>query len=194
MKYFRLILTTILLLNGPLACWSQNIGGGLSIGGIASQIDGDQWAGYNKVGYHIGGYAFYDLSDKVALQIEILHTNRGSREVNKAYGQIHLNYIDVPLLLRFGLLETDNARILGEIGPSINMLLSAKNGFKPLTADRTDLYHRFSGEFHFGSTLLFTENLGLFARWSVSFTNLLRSYPPWFTIHYFTIGGRINFK
>lgn len=194
MKMIRSTLLATMLLLAFGTTWGQNVGGGLTVAGLASQIDGDQWGGYNKAGYMLGGYAYYDFSDFLALQVEILHTHRGSREVNDGYGQINLNFIDIPVLLRLHLLDNGNTQIYGEAGPSISTLLSAKNGFKPLILDQTDLYRRFVGEFNVGGSIYFTENIGMFARWSISYTNLWRASRPWLTIHYFSLGARLNFK
>lgn len=173
---------------------AQGVGGGIQVAGVASQIDGDQWGGYNKLGLGFGGFAFYDFNDYLSLQIELLYGHRGSREVNKAYGQINLNLIDMPVLLRLRFYEFGNAAFFAEAGPSVNTLLSARNGFKDLKYDVTDFYHRFNAELHLGASLLVQERAGIFLRWSYGLTNLNVFTRPWFAIHYISLGGRLSFK
>lgn len=173
---------------------STGVGGGLSLAGLTSQIDGDQWGGYNKFGYHLGGFAYYDFNDWASLQIEILLGHRGSRETRTAIGQVALNYIDVPVLFRIRPLRDHRLEPYAELGPSVSYLLSARTGFKPSKLDQTDNYRRITGEFHIGAGMQANPYLGLFARWSVGFSNLTVFYPPWFTIHYISLGVKVGLK
>lgn len=173
---------------------SSGVGGGLSLAGITSQIDGDQWGGYNKFGYHLGGFAYYDFNDWSSLQIEILFGHRGSRETQTAFGQVGLNYIDVPVLFRLSPLRDHRLEPYVELGPSVSYLLSAKTGFKPSKLDQSENYRRVTGEFHVGAGMQLNPYFGLFARWSIGFSNLTVFYPPWFTIHYISLGVKVGLK
>lgn len=178
----------------PWIAFSQGVGGGLSLAGVASQIDGDQWGGYKKLGLHFGGFAWYDFNDRLGIQAEILYGHRGSREVVTAYGQISLNYIDLPLLLRVRVLSKESTQLFAEAGPSANLILSARTGFKEFKRDVTAEYNRLNSEVHLGGTLLFQERIGLLARWSYGITNLYNARRPWLAIHYVNFGVRIAFK
>ncbi|MEM0995530.1 MAG: porin family protein [Bacteroidota bacterium] len=173
---------------------AQYIGGGLSLAGIASQIDGDQWGGYKKIGYHIGGWATYDFNDWLAMQIEILHSHRGSREVVKDFGQVSLNFIDVPVLLRIRPLQNLPREAWVEVGPSVHYLLSAKTGFNNLKVDQSDNYRRVSGELGLGMGTFLTDHIAFFGRWNIGVTNLSRFVRPWFTIHYFSFGFKFGMQ
>lgn len=185
-----------------LACFStfffgnssaQGIGGGLTTGVTASQIDGDQWGGYNFWGYSLGGFVYYDFNDRIALQIEITNSLRGSREAG--IGRVALRYIDVPVFFRFRK-EVASGQLDGELGLSGNILLSAKTGLPPFTFDQTENFRRFSSEIHLGAAYYFIQQAGIFARWSIGVSNL-QSTPqlrPWLTIHNFTVGLRLRLK
>jgi hypothetical protein len=190
----RKILLLLALLVLSISLRAQGVGGGIQVAGVASQIDGDQWGGYNKLGIGFGGFAFYDFNDYLALQIELLYGHRGSREVTRAYGQINLNLIDMPILLRLRCYEWGTAKFYAEAGPSVNTLLSARNGFKDLKYDVTDFYHRFNLEVHLGASLMVQDRVGMFLRWSYGLTNLNVFTRPWFAIHYISLGGRLSFK
>ncbi|HEX2898696.1 MAG TPA: hypothetical protein VHS96_03145, partial [Bacteroidia bacterium] len=101
-----LFLGLLLGMQGPLT--AQNVGAGLIAAGVASQIDGDNWGGYNKIGYSLGGFAWYDFNDRISLSPEITIGHRGSREMVEGYEQYNLNVIDVPLLLRYCILGDIN--------------------------------------------------------------------------------------
>lgn len=169
------------------------MGGGLNAAVVTSQIDGDTWGGFNKWGYSFGGHARYQFGGPWSLQVEVLYARRGSREVQNDYGQISLQYIDVPVLLQYQL--PDNLSAIGiEAGVSGNVLLVARTGFKPLVLDQTDSYRRFSAEGHLGGSLRLAESLSAFGRWSIGLTNLNNTPArrPWLTIHYLSAGLRIH--
>ncbi len=63
-----LIVVTGLLLGIFGKAAAQNVGAGLIVAGVASQIDGDSWGGYNKLGYSLGGFAWYDFNDRISLE------------------------------------------------------------------------------------------------------------------------------
>ena len=65
----------------------------------AAQIDGDASAGYNKVGLQAGLRGIVLLNQKQDASIEILFTQRGSRNEAKTppFFKTTLNYIEVPL-------------------------------------------------------------------------------------------------
>lgn len=170
----------------------SQMGGGVLGGFTSSQIDGDQWGGYNFWGHHLGGFVDYRLSDRLGLHMEIANSRRGSREAG--IGRIVLNYIDVPVF--FVLRRELNGReVNGEFGLSGNLLLSAKTGLKPFQFDQTENFRRFSSELHLGAAYYFVKNIGFYGRWTIGLSNL-HSDPqlrPWLAIHYFSFGLRVRF-
>lgn len=191
LKAFALVLLLLTEMNG----YSQ-VGGGLSVAGVASQIDGDTWGGYNKLGISFGGFAFYDFTDKLSLQVEILFGHRGSREVVTAFSQIALNMIDVPILARYKLIGDAASGLSVEAGLAPVIMLDAKSGIGALKRDQTANYKRLSVEAHAGLSWAFNENIGMFARWSYSVSNLNNtpSRRPWLTLHYISLGVRAGLK
>ncbi|MCY7328758.1 MAG: PorT family protein, partial [Saprospiraceae bacterium] len=74
------------------------------IGGVtASQIDGDESAGYNKLGLQGGARGIVRLTKRTDASVEILYTQRGakSRFVKDRYDpftySIRLDYIEIPV-------------------------------------------------------------------------------------------------
>lgn len=180
----------------PNGLRAQGVGGGLTGAVVASQIDGDTWGGFNKWGYQFGGFAYYDFNDRMALQIEILTSHRGSREVQTAYGQVALNFIDVPVLFQYKKELGNGGMVIGEGGLSANLLLSAKTGFDPFKLDQTENYRRLSSELHLGAAYYFTRSIGFYGRWSLGISNLngTPAARPWLTIHCLSAGLRFKFQ
>lgn len=177
---------------------AQNVGGGLSVAMVASQIDGDKYGGYNKLGYSLGGFAWYDFSEKWSLMPEITVNHRGSREVVTDYAQYNLNLIDVPVLLRYRLMGAPQKQsLLAEIGPSANLLFGAKAGFGELKRDLMNNFNHFGISGNVGATFFFNRHVGLFARWTYQLTNLnvdARQVRAYWRCHFITFGFKVAFK
>ncbi|MEZ5045784.1 MAG: porin family protein [Chitinophagaceae bacterium] len=88
--------------------------GGL-IGGVNfTQVDGDNFAGYHKVGWNAGAVIYTSLGESVFASLELLYAQRGSRAAlsqlpKMANDQstvlvdykIKLNYAEVPILIHY---------------------------------------------------------------------------------------------
>lgn len=89
--------------------FSQGFKGGLFGGMTFSQVDGDQWAGYNKVGLQVGAYSRFLLNDEWSFVAELKYIQKGSIHSDKenpySYFRIKLNYMEIPLLLNYQLNE-----------------------------------------------------------------------------------------
>lgn len=81
------------------------------IGANFSQIDGDNYAGYNKIGFNAGGILYAHLANKVAVSMEILYSQKGARgtmsktSTNNQFiiskYKTTLSYAEVPVQLCF---------------------------------------------------------------------------------------------
>ncbi len=85
---------------------AQTFGASIDAGLVASQIDGDQSAGYNKPGPFIGINGIARLKEKLDLHIGISYVFRGSQSElfpDNSYPQLKINlqYIDVPLTIHY---------------------------------------------------------------------------------------------
>lgn len=82
--------------------YGQKFSAAIVLGFNASQIDGDGYAGYSKVGFTGGARLQYPLSDKSSLNLEFLYSQRGSRSSLFSSDQgnfgINLNYAEIPVL------------------------------------------------------------------------------------------------
>lgn len=78
---------------------AQRFRAGIIAGLTASQIDGDQSAGYHKVGVQGGLRAIALIKDKQDVSVELLFTQRGCRNQPKYFPEfnITLNYVEVPV-------------------------------------------------------------------------------------------------
>lgn len=85
--------------------------GGLLLGTNFSQVDGDYYAGFRKIGLNAGAIVYAKLGNKVAASMEILFSQKGARghkvreSLSKNYiiekYNINLNYAEVPIMINY---------------------------------------------------------------------------------------------
>ncbi|MEA3318342.1 MAG: porin family protein [Bacteroidota bacterium] len=117
-----LIVAFILISN---LSFSQKFGGGILGGMAVSQLDGDSWGGYHKAGLYFGVFTNAKLNKKFWTQLELAYIQKGSKsnskEPNYVYYKCKLNYIQMPLLLKYNI----NNKINAEIGIAEGFLRNA---------------------------------------------------------------------
>lgn len=85
--------------------------GGLIFGTNFTQVDGDTYSGYHKIGINTGGVVYVHFTPKFGVSMELLYSQKGSRGMTDAYSTalggyigrygMNLNYAEVPLLLHY---------------------------------------------------------------------------------------------
>jgi len=105
---------------------------GLLAGANFSQIDGDYYAGYHKVGLNVGGIAYAQIAKHVALSMEILYSQKGSKSDGAQsskkipdtyildYG-INNNYAEIPVMINY----FDKRKSHFGVGVSYSRLISS---------------------------------------------------------------------
>ena len=106
-------LAVILLLSFSIVSESQaqTFKSGIFAGMVTSQVGGDGYSGFNKLGLTFGGFVRYQLSDNWSTQFEIAYVQKGSRNnfsisesdpnQSSVYFLMRLNYIEIPLIFKF---------------------------------------------------------------------------------------------
>lgn len=140
------------------AGWAQNLGGGLLVGLNVSQVDGDLYAGYNKAGLVVGGFATYRFNSTFVLQPQIIFEQLGSAQKN--VGRIvNMNYFSFPVLVRADVpvsLGSGQQEVQFFAGPVAGYLLSAKdfNNDQVEGLDKWDLRGQLGAGFQIGNNSL----------------------------------------
>lgn len=87
--------------------YSQVFKVGVMAGLSGSQVEGDGYGGYNKLGFIVGGFTNVDISEKFSTQLEMYFINKGSQKnPNTSQGDydafnLNINYVEFPLALRY---------------------------------------------------------------------------------------------
>ncbi|MEM6697615.1 MAG: hypothetical protein AAF806_16255 [Bacteroidota bacterium] len=89
----------------------QRFHAGIITGVNLSQIDGDDYSGYDKLGIMGGLQGIALLNRRTKLVTELLYSSKGSRVENELIFQpqknrvLAVNYAEVPILIRFCLFQ-----------------------------------------------------------------------------------------
>ncbi|MBX2907442.1 MAG: PorT family protein [Taibaiella sp.] len=94
-------------LDQPVRVFEGRLVGGMNI----SQVDGDTYAGYHKVGINAGAMVFVNLPGKWAISLEMLYAAKGARgaHVSESYYvgtyfdkyYLNLNYAEIPIAIHY---------------------------------------------------------------------------------------------
>ncbi len=85
---------------------AQRFEGGLVGGFNLSQLDGDDLAGFNKIGVVAGGKVGAILSERWQLSLELLFSQQGASRTRSddpasIYDKIRLNFVEAPVMINF---------------------------------------------------------------------------------------------
>jgi hypothetical protein len=168
-----------ILLLLPFATFShaQHFEGGILGGLTASQIDGDSYSGYNKVGIHTGAWVQRLFTYTLAGQLELRYVQKGSLQTNKpddpTYYRCALQYIDMPIMAQY----IYNEKVVFELGIGPEFLLKGKeydaHGQLP---EREPHFHTFTMSAIAGIGYTFFDVLTFTARFNYSIIPI-RAHP-----------------
>lgn len=151
----------------------------------ASQIDGDEIAGYTKPGIIAGGAARFTLTEKLGFQPEVLYMQKGSRSTENQqqaglntgqYIRWRTNYISVPVLLTYEFLP--RFALLG--GGSAGYLLSAKLDNGGGFVDESARFNTLDFNYIAGLEYLVTDGIALNMRLEYSLTPVTKQAPSFY--------------
>jgi hypothetical protein len=157
--------------------------GGLEFGLDFTQVDGDSYYGYNKIGLNAGGIVVIHFTSVIGASMELLYSQKGSRSVGSSSSTtagvfdetytMKLNYAEVPLMVRY----TYNKLVEIESGISyaylINSAESAQLNGQPVFID-PDL-NRFNStdiEYIVGFNVKAVKQFAVDCRFAYSITNI----------------------
>jgi len=160
------ILFLMVLIITVLRGEAQIFHGGVLLGITASQVDGDSYAGYDKLGLQGGVFIKTSLAKSLDARLEIRYASRGARnpasDDNTGSYFLALHYIDLPVSAAIKIKEYGSF----EIGLIPGYLFTV-NGEKD-NGILVDSFHSFDLGTLFGIQVNFTEKIALNVRYSYS--------------------------
>lgn len=190
-KYMTLLCTSLFFMIHSASAQNKNTGnifkfedkrffGSLNVGAVLSQVDGDGFGGYNKIGLSAGPSVMVQVHKNWVVQFGLNYTQKGSRNgnvVGSDLGQyiekykLNTHYIDVPIVLNYVFKET----YLFGAGLAYSAFISSKeekyglNGAYPYDPQEHK-FNRHSAEALFNFGAMANKNLMLFLRYHYSVT------------------------
>lgn len=146
---------------------------------IAS-LTGDVEDSSSLVGFQIGGFAEFKISDKFAIQPELMYSAQGGKESYNEKGYevevfTKLGYINIPIMAKYYVAKSFSL----EAGPQIGFLTSAKGEMKAdgesLEVDIKDEVESVDFGLNFGAGYDFTENITAGLRYNFGLSNVAKT-------------------
>jgi hypothetical protein len=153
---------------------------GLIAGFNASQVDGDLYAGFYKIGLNSGATAHINFTEQWSLSFELLYSQKGAHSNpvsgNPTIYNLVLHYAEIPVAMQFN----DKNRLLFGAGLAYGRLLSVKEEINKIDNDNDAAFYSDELSYHFGGTILVGEmrHFGVNIRYQGSITAIGESINP----------------
>lgn len=169
---------------------AQEFDGRLLLGSTFSQVDGDAFGGYNKLGLQTGLLVTRDINSNVLWGAGILYTQKGSRkklDVDDPIRDIFIlrfDYLETPIWIGY---KAGKFQFTG--GPSLGVLVNSKRD-TGLGFQKIDDVKRLEWALKLGVTAELTEQLSVYLNHSQSVLRIGNPYQG--GVYLFTWNGLYN--
>ncbi len=130
MKKITLLLVTVFTIGFVNAQDKENMSFGVKGGLNVSSITNADQDGVNSkslIGFHVGFFGEFMISDKFAIQPELLYSAQGVKlDFDGDNGDLKLDYINIPVMAKYYVADAFSL----ELGPQIGFLVSAKENLE----------------------------------------------------------------
>lgn len=154
------ILTCLLFVFGSAQDFSFGAKGGINIASIGGGSNFGVAGIGAKVSFHIGGVAEVPISEKFAVQPELLYSSQGTKWNFAGGDNLKLDYVNLPVMCKYYILEGLSA----EAGPVVGFLLSTN-------ATKED-YNSIDISFAIGASYKLNENIFFSLRYNKGITDI----------------------
>ena len=158
---------------------------GVKAGLNLSNLKGDGESLDSKAGFNAGGFATIPVSSMFAVQPEILFSVEGAKQDEIKY---NLNYINIPVMFQYR-----NSGFIGELGPQIGILASAKAKLDDETADIKDGFKSTNFALVIGAGYQLTNGLGFGVRYNLGLSSIAEDSDAEIKTSTFSVGASFSF-
>jgi long-subunit fatty acid transport protein len=140
-----------------------------------SNLTGDAEGNSMKVGFQVGGFAEIKISEKFAIQPELVYSAQGAKFEEEFFGEtfefdLNLGYINVPVLAKYYVAEKFSL----EAGPQVGFLISAKAKGEGESEDVKEDFNTLDFGFNLGAGFDVSENINLSLRYTAGLSNIAK--------------------
>ncbi len=166
----KLFFIAILTFSSVLVFSQTHVRLGLKGGLNVSNIMGDNFDYNPRVSFHTGGVAHIHLTDRWALQPELVFSGQGAKYSNSGNDYItKLDYLNVPFLVQF--MTGSGFRV--ETGPQLGFLIKARSKVNEgVNNNINDSFKPVDFSWAFGAGFLFPSGFGLDARYNLGISKI----------------------
>lgn len=184
MKQFLLFILILLYCSRS---FSQAFHGGVLAGITASQVDGDSYAGFDKLGFQGGVFIITPITHGIDARMEIKFTSRGAKnpasEDNTGFYKLGLFYIDLPVLAAIKVKQLGSIEF-GLI-PGYLFAATGEDDYGKIPAESLVDFHKFDLGTLLGISFNVSEKIALNLRYSYSILSIrdlesANDYYSWF--------------
>ena len=169
----KIILSAIAVLAFGLTN-AQGVKFGAKAGLNVTTITGGEFSASSKVGFHVGGLVEFKLTDKFAVQPELLFSTKGAKSDFFGFtSEENLSYIDLPIMVKYFVMEGLSI----EAGPQVSFLMSAKAKVDGVSFDSKPLYNSTDFGFNIGAGYELTSGLFFQARYNLGLSDISKEIP-----------------
>ncbi|BDD08218.1 hypothetical protein FUAX_06500 [Fulvitalea axinellae] len=169
---FQLFVCLIVILSSTTLHAQKKLRFGFKGGVVYSSFYGDHLKNVKaKVGYQAGFLAEYRISEKFAIQPEVIYSLEGVKTDGDVDMDINSHYANIPLMLKYYL--TDKINI--QAGPQIGFIILGAQKTKREDIDVTGHFKDAKFDFNFGAGYELTEKLSLDLRYTLGVTDAMYS-------------------
>ena len=148
---------------------SFGLKGGLNISNVDASGGGLSLDTKTLVGFHLGGYFTAMLTGNLGIQPELLYSTQGDvYDILGSSYTTHLNYITIPVLLRYNI----NDMFSFHVGPQLGLLTSANVVSGSTTTDVKDQTNGTDFSLAFGGTIDLPMKINLTARYCLGLSDI----------------------
>ena len=154
--------------------------GGLNLANFSGDVEDNS----SKIGFNVGGFVEIKVSDKFAIQPELLFSTQGAKFEESGSGfsyesKYNLSYLNIPVMAKY--YAADKFSL--EFGPQIGFLTSAKDDYTATESgvtvsgneDIKDIFESVDFGVNFGAGYDFTENLSVGLRYNLGLSNIAKT-------------------
>lgn len=150
---------------------AQDMKFGVKAGVNLSTFTGDVTDVDNKVGFQVGGFAEFKVSEKFSVQPELMYSSLGAKtEFLGTTITSNVDYIVLPVMAKYYVAEAFSL----EAGPQIGFLISAKISGGGNSVDNKEDYNSTDFGFNLGAGYDFTENISAGVRYTLGLSNIAK--------------------
>lgn len=164
---------------------AQDISYGAKAGLNMSTLTGDVEDAKSIFGFHVGGFVEIKISEKFAIQPELLYSTQGAKfefqedfegTLVKVSETLNLGYLNIPIMAKYYVSEKFNIQAGPQIGLNLSAKAKAEASFDGIsfseTVDIKDEVEALDLGFNFGLGYNITEKLFLEGRYNIGLSNI----------------------